>query len=295
MNFLERGLFGQWKDRWLESSLPQELLERFEKAPLKLNSAGFDAWGFDPELAKSLLVPLQYIYRDYFRVVTNGLERVPEGRVMLIANHSGQLPWDGLLLGLSLLLEGKPPRLVRGMIERWAPTIPYVGSLLARCGQIVGNPRNCRELLMHDECVMVFPEGIKGIGKPFAKKYQLQRFGTGFVRLALETKTPIVPVGIIGCEEIHPALAHSKLLAKLLRAPYFPITPTFPWLGALGAMPMPSRVTLRFGEPIRLEGEPDAPETKIIEIADRIQLAIQAELNAGLQKRGKDWLRGVGV
>jgi 1-acyl-sn-glycerol-3-phosphate acyltransferase len=133
--------------------------------------------------------------------------------------------------------------------------------------------------------VVVFPEGTRGSGKPFQKRYQLERFGTGFIRLALETRTPIVPVGIIGCEEMYPAFLHLKKLARWMGVPYVPITPFFPALGALGALPLPTKVTIRFGQPLRFEGDPDAPDSIIEEMVDEVKTALAAEIREGLRLR----------
>ncbi|HTL11331.1 MAG TPA: 1-acyl-sn-glycerol-3-phosphate acyltransferase, partial [Bdellovibrionota bacterium] len=173
-----------------------------------------------------------------------------------------------------------------GMIERWAPSLPFINTLFTRIGQVVGDPQNARDLLNNDEAVMVFPEGTRGSGKLFPKRYQLQRFGTGFVRLALETKTPIVPAAVIGCEEMYPGIYNIKPLAKLFGMPYAPVTPFFPLLGPLGAIPLPTKVTIRFGEPIRFEGDPDAPDPEIQRMVNHVKDALKAEIDLGLRLRG---------
>lgn len=278
--------------RWAEIlrnrlTLTDEESRRIDGSPVHLNSAGFDDWGLDPTMVKSALGVGKWLYKNYFRVKTHGIERVPQGRVLVIANHGGQLPVDGLLLYMSLALEANPARIARPMVERWVPTIPFISTLFARCGVMVGDPHNCKDLLETDECVIAFPEGVRGSGKPFAKRYQLQRFGTGFVRLALETRTPILPVGIVGCEEIYPAIANFAPLAKLLRMPYFPITPLFPALGVLGAVPLPSQVNIRFGEPLTFDANPDASDAEIEALVEKVKAAIRIEIDAGLAERGR--------
>jgi 1-acyl-sn-glycerol-3-phosphate acyltransferase len=269
----------------LDIALDPEVEARIDRAPLHLNSAGFDPWGLDPHAAKRFVILINWLYRKYFRVQAVGVENIPEERVIIASNHSGQFPVDGLMLALSLLLEPDPPRIARGMVERWAPTIPFISTLLSRCGQVVGDPQNARELLEHDECIMVFPEGARGLGKTVFRRYQLQRFGTGFVRLALETKTPIIPTAMIGCEETYPGILQFKPLAKLFRTPYFPITPFFPWLGAFGLLPLPTKITIRYGKPILFEGDPDAPDEEIQAMVHRVQGALQDELATGLEIR----------
>lgn len=145
---------------------------------------------------------------------------------------------------------------------------------------------NCRELLMHDQSVMVFPEGVRGSGKLFKDRYQLQRFGTGFMRLALETNTPIVPVAIIGSEETYPSVYNLEAFAKMIGAPYFPITPFFPLLGAFGLVPLPSKITIRFGKPMEFKGDANEPEGSIRAKVQEVKEALQAEIKIGLEKRG---------
>ncbi|MCC7441616.1 MAG: acyltransferase family protein [Bdellovibrionales bacterium] len=274
------------RDKLLEVGLSEDAARRIENAPLKLNSAGFDPWGLQPEYAKVVVAAVEWLYRHYFRVETAGTGHIPQGRVLIIANHGGQVPVDGMLLGLSLLLDTQPPRIGRAMVERWSPTIPFVGTFFSRIGQVVGDPQNARDLLNNDECVLVFPEGTRGSGKLFPSRYQLQRFGTGFVRLALETKTPIVPAAIIGCEEMYPGIYHIEALAKLLKTPYFPVTPFFPLLGPLGMLPLPTKVTIRFGEPLRFEGDPDGADADIQRMVNQVKDALKREIDVGLRLRG---------
>lgn len=274
------------RDRISGEPLTQDEKHRLAQSFTKLNSAGFDQWGVSPETLCDILTLFRRLYTDYFRVETLGIEKIPSGRVLLIANHGGQLPIDGLLVNMAVMLEGKPPRMCRAMVERWAPSVPFLGTFMNRCGQVVGNYRNCRELLEQDECVLVFPEGVRGSGKSIFERYRLQQFGTGFVRLALETNTPIVPVAVVGAEEIYPSFGNAEPLAKLFKAPYVPMTPLFPWLGLLGLFPMPCKVTLRFGDPIRFNGDPDQPEAEAQAMADQVKAAIDDELREGLRKRG---------
>ncbi len=274
------------RKRLVATQLTRQELARIEQAPLHLNSAGFDEWGLDPDTIKSAVAILKTLYYNYFRVQTTGIQKLPEGRCLLIANHGGQIPIDAMLVMLSLIFEGHPPRIGRGMVERWVPSLPFVSAFFMRCGQLVGDQHNAKDMLERNECVLVFPEGVRGSGKTIWERYQLKSFGSGFVRLALETKTPIVPVGIIGCEEAYPGLVKLEKLARFLKVPYIPITPFFPWLGALGMIPLPSKVTLRYGDPIYLEGDPDASEAEIQKMVEKVRAALKVELDIGLQKRG---------
>jgi 1-acyl-sn-glycerol-3-phosphate acyltransferase len=275
-----------WKKLLIELGLTDSEKRRIDDAQLDINSAGFDDWGLDPETLKAALAVTRWIYTDYFRVRASGLSHLPEGRVLLIANHGGQIPLDGMLIGMSMLLEARPARVVRGMIERWVPGLPFVSSLFSKMGQIVGDVRNCRELLEKEQCVLVFPEGVRGSGKTIFQRYQLQRFGTGFVRLALETGTPIIPVAVVGCEEAYPSVTALKPIAKLFGAPYLPVTPFFPFLGPIGALPLPTQVTIDFGAPLVFQGDPDAPESEIETMASQVRDTIQAMVDDSIRRRG---------
>lgn len=274
----------EWLDQLGEDPLDDRQREAL-RAAVGVNSAGYDPWGFNLETAERTLRIVRYLYRDYFRVEAFHTDRVPAGRIMVVANHGGQIPLDGLLLATAMMTEVEPPRLVRGMVERWVPGLPWLSTLFTRCGQVVGDPANCEELLRRDQSIMVFPEGAKGSGKDWWHRYQLQTFGSGFVRLALQTRTPIVPVAIIGSDDTYPAIVSSRRLGRLVGAPYLPITPTFPWLGPLGFVPLPVRIHLRFGDPILFEGDPDEPEAETRARVAQVRAAIQALLDEGLDAR----------
>ncbi|MEN9723075.1 MAG: hypothetical protein RJB38_1061 [Pseudomonadota bacterium] len=278
-----------WKKLLIELGLTDAERRRIDDARLDINSAGFDDWGLDPETLKASLAVMRWIYTDYFRVRVRGLEHLPSGRVLLVANHGGQIPLDGLLIGMALLLEARPARVARGMIERWVPGLPFVSQFFSKVGQVVGDVRNCRELLRKEQCVLVFPEGVRGSGKTIFQKYRLQRFGTGFIRLALETQTPIIPVAVVGCEEAYPSLSGLKPLARLLGAPYLPVTPLFPFLGPIGALPLPTQVTIEFGQPITFSGDADAAEAEIEEKALEVRSVIQNLVDESLKSRGSHW------
>src|SRR5262249_35436005 len=162
--------------------------------------------------------------RYWFRVEAHGVEHIPRGRVLLIGNHGGQIALDAAMVGMAVFLEAEPPRIVRGMGEDWLPPVPWINGLIVRPGSLVRPRQNCVDLLEQEECVIAFPEGIRGMNKLIQDRYQLQEFGHGFMRLALETRTPIVPIATIGSEEQAPAIANVSALARLIRAPAFPIT-----------------------------------------------------------------------
>jgi 1-acyl-sn-glycerol-3-phosphate acyltransferase len=260
--------------------LPEDVRQQL-KETVQLNSAGFDPWGLNLETAERAMRSVRWLY-----VKTHDIDRLPpKGRLMVVPNHSGTLPIDGLLVALALVLEARPPRLVRGMVERWFPALPFISTLFTRCGQTVGDPENCRDLLRRDQTILVFPEGVRGTGKTYWRRYELQHFGTGFIRLALETKTPIVPVAVVGAEETYPSIYNIGWLAKVMKVPYVPITPFFPLLGPLGALPLPVQIDLRFGAPRLFDGDPDAPDAEVQPMVDEIKGEIQRLIDEGLSHR----------
>jgi len=265
--------------------LQSELDERLRKIPNRLNEYGFDAFGLSPEWVRNTMLPALLLYRYYFRVETFHIDRMPPGRVLVIANHAGQLPFDGAMLQTALLLEAEPPRIARAMGEYWIPQLPLVSFAAARAGAMVGTPHNCAQMLHHGECVAVFPEGVRGMNKLYHDRYQLQRFGLGFMRLALETRTPIVPVAIVGSEDQQPGFANLTGLARLLGMPAFPITLGFPWLGPLGMLPLPVKYRIYFGEPISFDGDADEDDAAIEERVDVVKHEITAMLKRGVAER----------
>ena len=259
--------------------------DHLSQIPNKINEYGYDAYGMSPLWMRRVLLPFALLYRYYFRVEVSGIDRLPEGRVLLIANHAGQLPFDASMLGMALLMEARPPRIARSMGEYWIPQLPWVSVLAARTGTLVGTPQNCVHVLENGECVAAFPEGVRGMNKLFSQRYQLQRFGTGFMRLALETDTPIVPVAIIGPEEQQPSFANLKGLARSLGAPALPITLTFPWLGPLGLLPLPVKYRIYFGEPQRFEGEASDEDAAIDAKVEKVKAKIAGMLVRGRRER----------
>jgi 1-acyl-sn-glycerol-3-phosphate acyltransferase len=270
-------------------ALRDEIDARLARIPTQLNEYGYDPFGFDPDYGRSLLFTLALIYRYWLRVETQGVDRVPDGRVLLIGNHGGNtFAYDGAMLAGSMFFEHEPPRIVRGMGEYYLPRIPFFNIFMQRFGSVVGTPRNCVQLLEREEAIMVFPEGERGFMKPYTRRYQLQRFGLGFMRLALETRTPIVPVGIVGSEEQSPGLARVPWLGRLIGAPALPITLTFPLLGPLAIVPLPVKFRLNFGEPMVFEGDPDDDDASIEKKVEVVKEAISELIRAGLEER-KGW------
>jgi len=270
--------------RQLRGAVPDDdIAGRTQALVVRGNEFGFDEFGLSRESFRGAARVARWLYRSYFRAAAFGIEHIPAtGRVLFVANHSGQLPFDGLVIGAACFLEPPQPRLVRSMVEYFVPTVPFASYLLSRWGQITGTPENCRRLLAAEEAVLVFPEGVRGISKGFSQRYQLAEFGTGFMRLALEMQAPIVPIAVIGAEEQAPAI-NVKSLARLVGAPSFPVVPYPPFFPLV---PLPVKYRLYFGEPMRMTGDPDDDDEVLAEKARIIKSRIQSMIHVGLRERG---------
>lgn len=273
----------QTVDDALERLLGESFDERLARVPLTLGPAGVDPFGLDPQWAKYALIAIAMLHRKYFRSEVHGIRNVPPGRVLLVANHSGQVPIDGVLVGAAMFMDAEPPRIVRAMVEKWAVSLPFVSLLFTRVGQVVGVPENAQRLLAQGEALLVFPEGARGIAKTFDRRYKLAEFGLGFMRMAIETNTPIVPVAVVGGEEQYISVANLDRLAKLLRMPAFPIIPQLLLPG--GQLPLPTKYRIRFGEPMRFTGDPDDDDSVMDEKVWLVKQTIQSMLNLGIKER----------
>ena len=255
-----------------------------------------DGFGFDPDLTDHVVVPpLREVYRRYFRTEVHGVENIPaEGGALLVANHAGGL-WalDGVMTAVAVHDETPGHRYLRMLGADLVFKTPVLGPLTRKTGGTLACTPDAERLLTDGELVGVWPEGFKGIGKPFSERYKLQRFGRGgFVTAALRTGAPIIPVSIVGSEEIHPMLGNAKTVARVLGLPYFPLTPTFPWLGPLGLIPLPSKWHIEFGEPIDTSGYgPDVADDPMLtfELTDRVREIIQTTLYRLLKRRTSPW------
>jgi 1-acyl-sn-glycerol-3-phosphate acyltransferase len=251
-----------------------------------------DEFGFDPEFNSRLLIPLaRLLYQQWFRVEMRGLGQVPgTGSALLVANHSGVLPLDAIMLQTGLHDEHPQHRNLRLLGADLVYEVPGLGFLARRAGHTSASPANADRLLRDGELVGVFPEGFRGIGKPFSDRYQLRRFGRGgFAVTALRARVPIVPCAIVGAEEIYPMVGNAKPLARLFRLPYFPITPLFPWFGPVGAIPLPSQWIIDFGEPVPTAGYPAGAwrdPAVVAELTVAVRGSIQARLDTLVEERG---------
>jgi 1-acyl-sn-glycerol-3-phosphate acyltransferase len=249
-----------------------------------------DDFGFDPQWTESFLSLFMILYRDYWRVETTGVENVPAtGRALLVANHAGVLPWDGTMIKTAVFAEHSHPRHVRALVAGLFMGMPVLSWFLRRTGQAVGHPDDTRRLLERDELVLVFPEGVRGTGKGFKDRYRLRRFGRGgFVSTAIRSRAPIIPISVVGSEEIYPMLADLAPVARFFGLPYFPVTPFFPWLGPLGMIPLPSKWRIQFHAPIHVDEHPaEAADDQnlVMALSDEVRNTIQQGIYDNLKLR----------
>jgi 1-acyl-sn-glycerol-3-phosphate acyltransferase len=269
-------------------------LRQWGRLGMRDRSEEVDEFGYDPAYEQKVLPLFDFLYEKYFRVELHGVERIPaEGRCLLVANHSGTLPVDGMMLRLGVRREHPDHREVRWLAEDTIFHLPFLGSFTNRMGAVRACQENAERLLDHGALVAVFPEGMKGIGKLFRDRYKLQRFGRGgFVRLCMRTRTPVVPVAIIGSEETNPMLARVEHLAKAVGLPYLPVTPTFPLLGPLGLLPAPTKWKIYFGAPIDFSGygaESADDEILVGRVAEGVRAEIQSMLDRAIAGRRSVW------
>jgi 1-acyl-sn-glycerol-3-phosphate acyltransferase len=293
-----------------EPDEPEPFAQRADPSPFERRIAGglaflrrrltgdyeVDDFGFDPDLTENLLIPaFTPLYRNWFRVETSGVHNLPaNGGALLVANHAGGLwPIDGVMTMLAVHEEHPGHRFLRTLGADLLFNTPVAGEFARKSGSTVACTPDAERLLGNGELVGVWPEGFKGIGKPYSERYKLQRFGRGgFVTAALRMGVPIIPVSIVGSEEVHPVLGNAKTLARVLNLPYFPLTPTFPWLGPAGLIPLPSKWFIEFGEPIATDGYGRAGADDpmlVFELTDRVRETIQTTLYRLLLQRESIW------
>jgi len=251
-----------------------------------------DESGFDPDFNNSIVMPAALaLYRQWFRVRMQGMRHVPRsGPALIVANHSGVLPLDAVMLQAGVYDEHPGHRHLRLLGADLVYEVPVLSALARKAGHVPADPAQADRLLGSCELVGVFPEGFKGIGKPFSERYRLQRFGRGgFARTAMRAGVPIIPCAIVGAEEIYPMIGNSASMARLLGLPYFPVTPLFPWLGPVGAVPLPSKWIIEFCDPVPTDGfTPDQQDDPgaVSGLADKVKDTIQRKLDELLAERG---------
>ncbi|HFE46693.1 MAG TPA: acyltransferase family protein [Nannocystis exedens] len=262
--------------------ISRDVAERLGRLNLPFDTYGMDPFGISKKHLGIFFSLLEVFYKHYFRVRCFGIENVPHtGRAMVVSNHSGGVPTDGGMLLASLFFEANPPRLAHGMVEKFAQTWPFVSHWFSRVGQLPGLPEHAIRLLRDDRILMVFPEGARGTGKLYKDRYQLVRFGTGFMRIALQTKSPIIPTAFIGGEEALPSIYHANTLAKLVGAPYWPVPPY------LLPVPLPLPCEIHYGEPLVFEGTGNEADHVIEGYVEQVKHAIKRQIKYGCALHGQ--------
>jgi len=276
----------------LRKRLPMPALwKRWRALAMMGRSDVVDDFGHDPRATARWEWLFEFLYSKWFRVTTTGLENVPaRGRALLVANHAGSLPYDSAMVMHAVRRDHPARRDVRPLVEDTVFHLPFLGPIMNRIGGVRADPENAERLLRKDELVAVFPEGEKGMGKLWKDRYRLQRFGRGgFVKLALRTGAPIIPVAVVGAEEASPMLGKITWFARDIGIPWIPVTPTFPWLGPAGLLPLPSKWAVAFGEPIDVARDygPAAADDRLLvnRLADQIRTQIQGMIDTLLGQR----------
>lgn len=277
-------------------------LEDLKKLAIQLLSTFIRASGstesginMDAAFVEKLKPLFEFLYHIYFRVQVKGAENIPErGAAILVPNHSGALPYDGAMINLAVFNEHPKNRHTRFLVDDFVYRIPMLANFIQRIGGVKATYENAEALLKARELVAIFPEGVDGIGKSYDERYMLRSFGRGgFIRLAMSSKAPIIPVAVIGAEDIHPIIWKSKLLAQPLGIPFIPFTPTFPWLGPLGLIPLPSRWTIVFGKPIHIDGSKKSrisDDKSIAYESEKVRRVVQRMIDRELAKRKSIWI-----
>ncbi len=254
-----------------------------------------DRHEYNPSLIHTLSPLQEFLFQDYFAVSIYGHQNIPQtGPAIFIANHSGTLPYDASMLHMAFKNHSKDFNNLRFLTHEFAFKLPYIGNILSQLGCVIASPENAISLLERNHFLVTYPEGLRGIGKPYDERYTLQHFGNhGFIKLALLTNAPIIPIAIIGAEEIHPLIWQSKWLAKFANVPFIPFTSTFPWLGPLGALPLPSKWHIQFGRPIDLRQKYKLKHAlcnqTIAIISNQIHKKLQLMIQRRLAKRTSIW------
>ena len=278
-----------WEDIWLVINYTRENKPGFLRDPENLFPER-DEWGFEPEFLARIKPVFDFFYRYYWRVEVTGLQNIPEqGRALLVSNHSGQFPFDGFMIAESIMNDHPARRVIRGLYAHWFRSLPYLSIFLTRLGQVLANEENAVRLLEDEHLVAVFPEGYRGISKATKHRYQLRRFGRGgYVRIALRTGAPMIPVSVVGAEEMYTTLMEGAWWEKILGYPMPPVTFTWPWLGFLGLMPLPTKWYIDFGEPISMEAYSPAQADNaylVAQLNDQVRNTVQQMLYNRLAQR----------
>jgi 1-acyl-sn-glycerol-3-phosphate acyltransferase len=257
-------------------SINREVDERLERLELPFNRAGVDPYGISKRHLRYFMRLLGFHYRYYHRAKVHGIENIPKrGRAMIVCNHSGGVALDAGMVAAACFFDLDPPRLAQGMAEKFLAKMPFAGEWTQKTGHFTGLPEHAARLLEDERLLMVFPEGARGTAKLFGERYSLLRFGTGFLRLALETKTQVIPGAFLGGGEAIPTILNLYKLGKYIGAPYIPVTPY------LAAWPLPVNVELRFAEPMRFVGTGNEDDREVSAMVERVRQRIEGLIETG--------------
>ena len=266
-------------------SLPvdPEVRERLDRLEIPFNSYGVDRYGISKAYLGPSLTALKFFFKQYFSVESHGIENVPaHGRVMLVGNHSGGIAIDGAMTHASCFFEMNPPRLAQGMAEKFLNKVPFLSQMTNRCGHLTGLPEHAERLLADERMLMVFPEGARGTAKLYKERYSLVHFGTGFIRLAMKMKTPIVPFAFLGGGEAVPTISNARSLGKLFSVPYIPVTP---WLFAV---PIPAKLEVYYSKPMIFEGSGSEEDEVVNGYVEQVKERIAGLIEVGRRRRRGD-------
>lgn len=269
---------------YLKNSIQHDIDERLEFVSEKFEGNNLDPFGMDLAELRKTAYFASFLYKYYFRCETQGIQNIPEGPVILVANHGGQVPIDAVMITTAVMLESTPPRLCRSMMDRFVPTLPFISTWFARVGVALGTPENAQRLLSNGAAMLTFPEGMTGIQKTLDRAYSLQPFGLGFIRLALLCKTPVVPIAVVGSEEQYPTLYQIRKGMHLFGLPSIPVWAQM-FVPILGILPLPVKYRLSFGEPMHFSGDPDDDDDVIQQMADQVKYKIDQNLKQMREKR----------
>lgn len=260
--------------------IDKQVNEAVERLELPFNSIGVDPYGITKKDLRLWCTITAAFYRWYFSVSTRGIENVPRrGRALLVGNHSGGIAIDAAMVVMSCLLEMDPPRLAQGMAEKFINRVPFMNEWASRTGHLTGLPEHAERLLRDDRLLLVFPEGARGTAKLFRERNSLVEFGSGFIRLALKTQSPIVPVAVLGGGEAFPTIANAYALGRLVGAPYLPIV-------AYGLpLPLPAKIEIEYGTPMHFEGTGNEEDSVIHGHVDQVKEVIAKMVDAGARRR----------
>ena len=259
------------------SLMKAEVKEAFTRLKFPdLNEFGQDPFGLKPSLLPKAALPVYWIYKNYFRVQNYGLENLPHETCLVVSNHTGQVPLDAAMITAAAMTDAEHPRLLRAMVDHFVARMPFIGSFYEKCGQVAGTPENCLYLLSKGYSVLVFPEGARGINKPFHRAYELQGFGQGFLRLALEAGVPIVPVAVVGAEEALPSFGTLRFLTKF-GGPPIPVLAS--------PVPLPTQFHIHWGEPLRFDAKHDDDDQVIAPLVEQVRETIRVMIEHGLETR----------